>query len=285
MFSHIHWRALSPRVRNAFLFGLAALLLGSLGLRQAIADPQAVARDPQALSLISLSLKALTGGVALSDVTLQATAVYIAGSDEETGAATLVARGNTQGLVTLNLSGGERQEIRNGTAGVRVGPDGVPHAMALHNCFIDADWFFPVLSMAALASDPTIAVSYIGQELHEGESVYHIVMFHVLPEQIPNVASLVQNVSAMHLYLDATSLLPAFLDFNAHPDNNADMNVPTEIRFVGYQSLGGVQAPTQIQKYLQNTLLLSLSVTNVAVNSGVPASVFTLPAVPAGGGQ
>ncbi len=238
MFSHIHWRALSPRVRNAFLFGLAALLLGSLGLRQAIADPQAVARDPQALSLISSSLKALTGGVALSDVTLQATAVYIAGSDEETGAATLVAHGNTQGLVTLNLSGGERQEIRNGTAGVRVGPDGVPHAMALHNCFIDADWFFPVLSMAALASDPTIAVSYIGQELHEGESVYHIVMFHVLPEQIPNVASLVQNVSAMHLYLERHLALACLPRFQRPPRQQRGHECPHRDSFRGLSIFG-----------------------------------------------
>jgi hypothetical protein len=70
-------------VRQALIFVFASvLLLCSLGLSQAIAAPQAVARDPQALTLIASSLKALTGGVAVNDVILQAAAAYVAGSDQ-----------------------------------------------------------------------------------------------------------------------------------------------------------------------------------------------------------
>jgi hypothetical protein len=241
--------------------------------------------SPAAVSLASRALQSLAGATALTDITLQANANYIAGSDEETGTATLVAHGNVQSLVTLNLSGGQRQEIRNGVAGVWVGPDGTPHAMAGHNCFLDADWFFPAFSLAALASDPTLVITLVGQEVHEGESVYHLTLFHNLSGQTPDVVSLVQQLSAMDLYLDATSLLPAALDFSVHPDNGANVNIPVEIRLAGYKSFSGIQAPTQIQKYLQNTLVLNLTVTNAAVNSGVPASVFTLPAVPEGGAQ
>ena len=86
-------------VRQALIFVFASvLLLCSLGLSQAIAAPQAVARDPQALTLIASSLKALTGGVAVNDVILQAAAAYVAGSDQESGTATLTARGNQQSL-------------------------------------------------------------------------------------------------------------------------------------------------------------------------------------------
>jgi hypothetical protein len=243
------------------------------------------ASSPNAVALASRALQALAGGTTLTDVTLQANASLTLGSDQETGTATAVARGNVQSLLTLSLDGGQRQEIRNGAAGVWVGTDGAPHAMATHNCFLDADWFFPALSLAAITSDPTLVISLVGQEVYEGRQVYHLVLFHNLPEQIPNVALLVQRVSAMHLYLDAVSLLPAAVDFNAHPDSDADTNFPAQIRFGAYQSFNGVWAPTRIQKYIQNSLVLDLTVTNAAVNSGVPSSLFTLPAVPAGGEQ
>jgi hypothetical protein len=162
---------------------------------------------------------------------------------------------------------------------------GTAHAMATHNCWTDADWFFPAFSLAALASDPTAMVKLVGQEVHAGQPVYHLLLFHNLSEQTPDVVSLVQQVSAMDIYLDTSSLLPVAVAFNVHADDDANVNIPVEIRFAGYRSFNGVQAPTRIQKYLQNSLLLDLTVTNVAVNSGVSASVFTLPYVPAGGAQ
>ena len=85
-------------------------------------------RPPQSLqatrtpsSLPAKRSSRMAGGTALTDITIQANANYVAGSDEETGTATLVARGNAQSLITLNLSGGQRQEIRNGIAGSKGG--------------------------------------------------------------------------------------------------------------------------------------------------------------------
>jgi hypothetical protein len=264
---------------------LFVLFLTTFVLSAARAQTPVVMRDPNAVALAGQALKALAGVTPLSDITLQATAAYVAGSDEESGTATLVARGNNESLSTLNLSGGTTQEVRNGVAGVRTGPDGNAHAMATHNCFIDANWFFPALSMAALSADPTLAISYVGPETHLGQAVYHLVLYHVLSGQTPDVVAVVLRVSAMDLYLDATSLAPVAMDFNLHPDNAANIDVPAEIRFGGYQSFSGVQAPTRIQKYIQNSLVLDLTVTNVTVNSGVPASTFTLPYVSSGGVQ
>jgi hypothetical protein len=243
------------------------------------------ASNPNALQLASQALQSLAGGTALTDITIQATANYVAGSDEETGTATLIARGNTQGLITLNLSGGQRQEIRNGVQGASVGADGTATAMATHNCFIDANWFFPALSLSALATDPTQVITLVGQQVYEGQQVYHLILLHNLPAQSPDIVALVQRVSALDLYLDASTLRPVALDFNIHPDSDAYTSIPAEIRFGAYQQFQGVWAPTRIQKYLQNTLLLDLTVANVAVNSGVSASAFMLPAVVEGGAQ
>jgi hypothetical protein len=251
----------------------------------ASAQPTAAVSDPNAIALASRALQSLAGGTALSDITLQANATYIAGSDEEVGTVTLVARGNAQSLVTLNLTGGQRQEVRNGVAGMWVGPDGTPHAMAGDNCFLDADWFFPAFSLAALAGDPTLVIRFIGQEIHAGQPVHQLVLFHSLSGQTPEVIAFVQQFSAMDLYLDVSSLLPTAIAFNIHADDDSAVSIPVEIQFADYRPVNGVQVPFRIRKLLQRTLTLDLTVANAAINSGVPPSMFTISAVPTGGAQ
>lgn len=271
-----------PSRLKVFLFSALLFLLAGVVLAQTAAIPVS---DPNAVSLASQSLRSLAGGTALTDITIQANANYVAGSDEETGTATLVARGNAQSRITLSLSGGQRQEIRNGIEGARVGANGAVTAMATHNCFINADWFFPALSLSALASDPTQIAVYAGQQVYEGRQVYHLTLFRYLGPQSAGASNLIQRVSTLDLYLDAVSLRPVALDFNVHPDNDANTSIPAEILFGGYQQMQGVWVPTRIQKYLQGSLLLDLTVTSVGVNSGVPASAFTLPIIAAGGAQ
>ncbi len=271
---------------QALIFGFASVLLFcSLRPRQAIAAPQSVVRDPQALTLISSSLKALTGQAAVNDATFQATASYVAGSDQESGSATLTARGNQESLVQLNLDDGTRQEIRNGPAGAWSGPDGTAHSMAIHNCWTDGSWFLPTLTLQAVLADPQLAVAYLGPDATKGRPLLHLQVARVLPGQSASVAAAILRLSAMDFYFDPQSFLPLVLDFNTHPDSDAGTNIPVEIQFGNFQSTSGALVPFHIQKYLQGTLTLDLVVTKVAINSGVPSSVFTLPAVPAGGGQ
>jgi hypothetical protein len=89
----------------------------------------------------------------------------------------------------------------------------------------------------------------------------------------------------MEIYFDPQSLLPVVLDFDTHPDVDANTNLPVEIQFGNFQTISGVLVPLLIQKYLQGSLLLSLAVANASINSGVPPSTFTLPAAATGGGQ
>lgn len=242
--------------------------------------------DPNAVALASKVLQTMVSGTAgLADITLQTGATYIVGSDEETGTATLVARRNSESVVTLNLSGGQRHEIRDGVQGAWEGIDGSAHSMATHNCFVDADWFYPLLSLAASGTDTSLLMTLVGQEVRGIEPVYHLRVFHYLSgQQPPGQVSLVQQLSTMDLYLDASSLMPAALDFNIHPDQDANVNIPVEIRFGAYQLFNGVWAPTRIQQFIQNSLTLDLTVASVVPNSGITDSFFTLPYLATGGG-
>jgi hypothetical protein len=277
MFRHTDQATILSVVRQIFLAEIAAaLMFCALGTRQASAQ-QAVVRDPKALTLIASSLNALAGPVSVNDATLEATAAYVAGSDQESGTAILVARVNQQSIVQLNWSGGTSQEFRNGPAGAWSGPDATVHSMPIHNCWTDASWFFPALTLEAIATNPQVSVSYFGPDTSKGATLLHLQAALLLPGQSAGATALIQTLSSMDIYFDPQSFLPLVLDFNTHPDTDANTNLPVEIQFGNYQNAKGALVPFHIRKYVQRTLLLDLTVSNVLVNTGVPASLFALP--------
>jgi len=249
--------------------------------------------DPQAVALVQQSLVALVGKTTVSDVTLTGTANRIAGSDDETGTATLTAMAAGESELNLNLPSGQLSEIRNsvGTSpgapagytarvGAWSGPDGTIHMMASHNLLTDPTWFFPAFTLGNLASSQAYVLSYVGQGTLNGQAVLHI----SAAEQFPLLSSgplqgltLMQHLSQMELYLNATTLLPVALDFNTHPDNNAGLDIPIQIQFSNYQSVNGVQVPLHLQKYLNNGLILDLQFSNATLDSGLIATAFQIP--------
>ncbi len=277
MFRHSDRPTILRVVRQVFLFGLAAaLMFCTLGTRQATAQ-QAAVRDPKALTLIASSLNALSGSVSVNDATLQATASYVAGSDQESGGAILIGHVNQESIVQLSLSGGTRQEIRNGIAGTWSGPDATVHSMPIHNCWTDASWFFPTLTLEAIYADPQVSVAYLVPDASKGATMLHLQAARLLPGQSASATTLIQTLSSMDIYFDPQSFLPLVLDFNTHPDTDANTNLPVEIQYGNFQNTNGALVPFHIQKFVQRTLLLDLTVSNVLVNSGVPASEFNLP--------
>ena len=203
--------------RLVLLFFATTLVLSPI-----MAQTTAPARDPQALNLIASSLNALAGSTGVNDATLQATAAYVAGSDQESGTAMLIARVNQESIVQLNLSGGTRQEIRNGTAGAWSGPDGTVHSMAIHNCWTDASWFFPTLTLEAISANPQVSVAYLGPDTSKGATLLHLQAALLLPGQSASATTLIQTLSTMDIYFDPQSFLPLVLDFNTHPDTDAN---------------------------------------------------------------
>jgi hypothetical protein len=72
-----------------------------------------VSAGPQALQLLQSALAALSPNIKTQDVTLSGSAHYIAGSDDETGTATLKALATGASRVDLILPSGRRSEVRD----------------------------------------------------------------------------------------------------------------------------------------------------------------------------
>jgi len=234
--------------------------------------------DSQALAYAAQSIANLTGGTPISDLTFAGTGTWIAGSDTENGMVTLKALGTSESRMDLGLSGGTRTEIRDASTGSPLGQwitqDGSSGLFRYQNCFTDAVWFFPALG--SLSAGPTVVLSYIGPENRNGEVVQHIQSYLSQTVQLPGPTPTLAQLSTMDFYLDAATLLPSAVVFNAHPDNDPGTNIPVEIDFSNYQAISGIAVPLHIQKYLQGSLVTDLVISNAVFNTGLPLSTFAI---------
>jgi hypothetical protein len=225
--------------------------------------------DPQALALASQAIAALAGSTIVSDVTVSANVTRTAGSDVQTGSGTLYGKGQNESRLNLELSNGQRTEIRNYTGaspqGEWIGADGTPNSFSQFNCLTDAVWFFPTLSSLASATDPNQNLSYSGLETLNGVAVQHLhsVWFG-------------QQISQIDFYLDATTLLPVSINLNVHPDDDSSVNIPVQVQFSNYEDVNGVLVPYHIQQFINGSLLLDFSATGATINSGLSDSLFSI---------
>jgi len=261
------------RVARLLLFVSISFLLSI-----SLAAHQAATSSPQALQLLQRSLSALASGQAITDVALSGTARRIAGSDDETGTATLKALAAGASSVNLTLPSGQRSEIRNLSAatpaGAWSGPDGISHAVAYHNLLTEPAWFFPAFAIARRLSGSGFVATYVGQETHDSQAVEHVLVSQTSSIQNPNGTPTLQHLTQTDFFLDSTTFLPAAISFDTHPDNDMGLDIPIEVRFSDYRSVNGAQVPFHVQRYLNNILSLDSQVESVTLNSGLSASTF-----------
>ena len=276
------------------LLPFLALIVFPVSAQQQSSATVATTSDPQALALVQQSLTALSASGALpSDVTLAGNATWIAGSDNEVGTATLSAMLPAFSKMSLILPSGTRSEIRNpvgspppgAPSGVSVpvgawsGPDNVLHSMASHNVITDATWFFPAFTLRRLISSSNYVLSYFGQSVHNGRPLLHVsatqsFLLNVsgqIPVQAPTS---IQHLSQTDIYLDPATMLPVAVDFDIHPDNDAMVDIPIEIRFSAYTAMNGTQIPFRIQRYVNNALALDIQIVTATLNSGLSSIGF-----------
>lgn len=231
--------------------------------------------DSQAIALAKEAVVALTGTGVMNDLTVTGTATWIMGSTHESGSVVLKLKGGKESRVESDF-GISRIEIRNDSpvpSGRWIGADAVSHALAFHNCLTPPAWFSPLSTVeATLGTDMTLF--YLGQETHNGVSVDHLRAYRNSSMKDPE--GLTRRLTTVDVYLDSSSHFPTTVAFNIHPDNDAENDIATEIRFADYRNVNGLNIPFKIQRFWQGVLNLDLVVNAANVNSGLLESDFAL---------
>lgn len=255
-----------------------SLVVFSLFLAIPALAQQPTSTSNQGSALLQLALTALAP-TPISDITLSGTTRHIAGSTDESGQITYRALATGQTRSDCSYPSGPAVEIRafSGTtpAGIWSGPDGSPHAMSGHNLVNRAD-IFPLFTFALLLGSSNLQLSLIGQETKNGQSVYHLHVAQQFPQGSPESSALYQHLTAIEIFLDTATLLPAELDFTVHPDNDGSTDIPAAFLFSDYRLVAGVEIPFHVQKFLNSGLLLDLQFTSANANSGLTPADFNL---------
>lgn len=262
--------------RGVFSIVTLGLVFGSIS--DGVPARAAETSDAKAIWLLTQAMAAMGGNsVIVSDITLTGTVRRLVGIDDDSGTVTLKAIGPDSSMV-LALASGNRTELRSSTNGKIQGSwsgnDGVNHKMTLANVVTEPVWFYPLFAVSRGISAEYLA-SYVGSETAGDIQVEHIRISHTFAALSTEISSSLQPLSQVDVYLDASTLLPVFIFFNVHPDDNDLVNIPITVTYSDYRVTNGVQVPFHVQRLFGSTeLYLDLQITGVVLNSGLSPSQF-----------
>ena len=222
-------------------------------------------------SVLSSASKAFSNDVSIHSVTLTGTVNSIAGSDNENGNVTLTASADGSYQINLQLSQSARTETQTSFASGQQctwsGTDAVAHAVAAHNCMTTVAWFLPDAALLGGQQPQAFASILEGTAataLNQG--------IDLRQQQTPPSAvsaygvTLLTHLSTMDIYYDPTTYLPASLSYNIHPDVNAAQDIPVEVIFSNYQTVNGVNVPFRIQRYVNGSLSLDITISSASIS-------------------
>jgi hypothetical protein len=263
-----------PRFSHLFIL-FAGVLLFALSTTVAFAQEQeAVPQGVSAGNVLGQMSAAFSGGKVVQKVQLSGNATWHAGSLEDTGTVTLTASSDGSSKMQLALpTTGQRSETHAGSGSSATcqwaGNDGVSHNVDLSNCWRPAIWFLPSFSFQpSLASSNRGVVDLGTGTVGSDAKVYRHLQSQIVPNDLPSTfATSIAQQSTTDIGLDPVTLLPAVLAYTVHPDNGAQgITIAIEVHYSDYRTVNGIQVPFLIQRYVNGSLQLEISVSSAQIN-------------------
>jgi hypothetical protein len=197
------------------------------------------------------------------------------GGDQQTGTVTLQANANGQSTIQLQLESGSRTEVQNPFSDSLKqcswsGADAVAHKSPAQQCWLDAVWFLPQITMQTGAGAPDDVASSIQPAIANTVRLHH--ERNVADVDSAQAGQFIAHLSAVDLDVDSTTGLPVQMSFAAHPDNDAGIDLPVEVHYSAYATFSGVTVPTHIQKFINHSLVLDLQISAAQVQLASPTT-------------
>lgn len=214
------------------------------------------------------AMAALTGGNPVGSASESGSVTRTLGGDRQAGSITLQSSGIMANQINISTDRGTLSEARtwqNGyPAGNWTGFDGIQHPMADHNCWTDAVWFFPALSLLADYADPNLVFTDLGQVQYQGGTAEHIQVYRTVTGWGPDDLQVLARLSMVDYYLDSQTALPVAMAFATHPDSDFTVDIPVMTVFASYHPVNGIQVPFQIVRAVNGTVMLQIVITSAS---------------------
>ncbi len=256
--------------RVLLLVALGAAFFLPSQAQQSATVAQTTQRDAQALALIQKSVTAFGTSVPL-DSTATGTVTVVEGSTTQTGTIQILTRGATQTSETIFLPDGQRSVVySNGNAKEAndKGPTNPPLELILTDQCVD----FPLPLLLSVLNTSDEAYRYVGEETLDGTSTQHIQVWNTFASK-PRLGKL-SSFSTRDIWFDTSSGLPLKITYSRRAGGGSAPAFPVEVTFSNYTNVNGVSYPFQINKSFNGTPWLTITIQNVAFNTGLTDAQF-----------
>src|SRR5712692_279473 len=247
------------------VFRPASFVLSSLLISVCEGAQQVPPRYAQAIAVLQQSLVAM-GGTLPSDSVATAPVVLVAGSLTENGTIRILTRGVDQSAEQIQTAAGTRAVIYSrGRANEIEG--GSVKRLWLELVVTSQSPNFPLPLVFGALNNPDTGIQYIGLETLDGLGLHHIRLWTAF-SSTPRLQRLAE-FSTRDLWISASGGLPYKLQYNRRAAGGSAPQIPVAVYFSDYRAVGGVLYPFVIRKSFNGTPWTTMTVGNVAFNTGL----------------
>jgi hypothetical protein len=222
----------------------------------------------------------MTKGNIVNDIAFQFTGAQSVGPDTATATGAFYGRvdGNTR--LDFDAGSGMKTECHLITDGrrelYRRDAAGTVTKGALHAAWISNMWLAPPLALSRVLQDPEYKFVYGGRQSWNGQPVEQITIFIDESSEKPDSETLIEKLSSVELFLDATTLLPVRVTYNVYSDKTFSQSLPLELQFNNYSPDGGVLFAHKIAAFFNYGPWRLYQISALQINAGIADATFNL---------
>jgi hypothetical protein len=228
-----------------------------------------IQRDPQALAILQAAVAAMGGSVP-SDSTANGTVTTVAGSLTETGSVIVLTRGTDQTSEKIQTPHGSTVVYSKLQASQVI--DAVPIPFSSELAASSRSLSFPLPLVAAVLNNPDSGYVYVGLESPNGLQVHHLQYWNSFNSK-PRFQFLAEH-TLTDIWIDAVSGLPQRISQIQRAGRGSEPRIQLDTYLSNYRNVSGVLYPFSVQKSLNGSPWLTITITSVTFNTGLTDASF-----------
>lgn len=134
------------------------------------------------------------------------------------------------------------------------------------NCWTSASWVLPTIALAKTTTGSKV-VSSLASVTKEGNPALQLTLQIDTTGHSPGAARYITTVSSRTVFLDPMTLLPSSMTYSEHPGNDTFVNIPAEVVYSDYRTVGSVNVPFHIVKKTNGVPVLDISINQATPNN------------------
>ena len=249
---------------------LVLLLFSLAAAPQQTTTSAASTQDPQAVAILQEAIAAMGG--APSDSTLAGTVTATVGSQSQTGTIQVFTLGTNQSQEVIALP--DLSQTTTFSAWLASQANGMATTEVSSELAATSQTaLFPSPLLTAALNGPDYNLQFVGTDTVNGAAANHVRIANTFATSLTYLQP-ISTFTTRDVWFDQASGLPLKIIFTQQVTFGTSYKTVVELDLSNYQQSGGFTYPSVIQKSVNGTPWLAISIRSAAFNTGLSTSQF-----------